>query len=100
MRDRLRLVTLGLVLLLLLLQPASPEGLPPANVTSRTTLKSQHKFSRFWPLLSSIGVLGTVFNSYVLYCFISERNTMVTSVNVMIGWVKYFISPLGGGSLY
>ena len=90
MRDRLRLVTLGLFLLLLLLQPVSPEGLPPANVTSRSSLKSQHKFSRFWPLLSSIGVVGTVFNSYVLYCFISERNTMVTSVNVMIGWVKIF----------
>ena len=44
--------------------------------------------SRFWPLLSFIGVMGTIFNSYVLYCFISERNTMVTSVNVMIGWVE------------
>ena len=93
MRDRLRLLRVVILLLFLLLQVSASSSdvmAPPVNVTTRTrtaTLKSQHKFSRFWPLLSSIGVMGTIFNSYVLYCFISERNTMVTSVNVMIGWV-------------
>ena len=89
---RLRLVTVVLLLLLLLLQlsPSSSEVIPAVNVSTKTTTaapKSQHKFSKFWPLLSSIGVMGTIFNSYLLYCFISERNNMVTSVNVMIGWV-------------
>ena len=77
MEGRHRLVTL--VLLLLLSRTVSQ------NVTGSGHQKSQHKFSSWWPLLSSIGVLGTIFNSYVLYCFISERNNMVTSVNVMIG---------------
>ena len=71
------------ILLLLLLVSSSQSSLP-ANF-SRPHLKSQHRLSRAWPLLSAIGVLGTVTNSYVLYCFISERNNMVTSVNVMIG---------------
>ena len=76
------------IFLLLLLLPVSQsmsETTVAANVTFPGFLKSQHKFSRFWPMLSSIGVVGTILNSYVLYCFISERNNMVTSVNVMIG---------------
>ena len=81
MEGRQRLVIL--VLLLLLSRTVSQPSL--TNVTRPRHPKSQHRLSGWWPLLSSIGILGTIFNSYVLYCFISERNNMVTSVNVMIG---------------
>ena len=82
MKSRLGLVVLTIHLLL---SRTLSEPSLPSNVTSPTHLKSQHRLASWWPLLSSIGVLGTIFNSLVLFCFISERNTMVTSVNVMIG---------------
>lgn len=54
------------------------------NLTGHEKLKSQHRMSGWWPYLSLIGMLGSILNSLVLYCFISERNNMVSSINVMI----------------
>ena len=87
---------LGIILLLLLLPSPSislsnmSTNLPRSlfnlstNLTGDRRLKSQHLLSGWWPLLSLIGVLGTLLNSYVLFCFISERDNMVSSINVMI----------------
>ena len=48
-------------------------------------LRSEHKLYYLWPLLSAFGMVGTVLNSYVLFVFYSERHSLVTSVNAMIG---------------
>ena len=48
-------------------------------------MKGKHMFSKFWPLLSCVGAVGTTLNSYVLYVFYTERHSLVTSVNAMIG---------------
>ena len=55
------------------------------SIQNSSTLRSDHEFARYWPLLSIIGIVGTCLNSYVLYSFYSERAEIVSSVNLMIG---------------
>ena len=43
-----------------------------------------HVLSSFWPLQSVTGVVGSVLNIFVLYIFISDRQTLTTSINLMI----------------
>ena len=47
--------------------------------------RSHHPFAKYWPFLSIIGIFGIFLNIFVLYSFYSERATMVSSVNIMIG---------------
>ena len=37
-----------------------------------------------WSYNIFVGLIGSVLNSYILYIFISERHSMITSVNAMI----------------
>ena len=37
-----------------------------------------------WSYNIVVGLIGSVLNSYILYIFISERHSMITSVNAMI----------------
>ena len=43
-----------------------------------------HVLSSFWPLQSLTGLVGSVLNIFVLYIFISDRQTLTTSINLMI----------------
>lgn len=49
-------------------------------------LRSHHTFAKYWPYLSIIGGFGIFLNIFVLYSFYSERATIFTSVNIMIGY--------------
>ena len=70
-----------------LLYLLSWHSVSPANISNQhfPTLRSDHTFARYWPLLSIVGIVGTSLNSYVLYSFYSKRAEMVSSVNLMIG---------------
>ena len=48
------------------------------------TEKRKHRFSTIWCFQSVVGVIGTFFNSFVLYVFYNERKSLLTSVNAMI----------------
>ena len=56
--------------------------LPPSNVTS--VPRSRHKLQHLWPLQSIVGLVGVILNSVVFYMFVSERQNMANSVNVLI----------------
>ena len=56
--------------------------LPPSNVTS--VPRSRHKLQHLWPLQSIVGLVGVILNSIVFYMFVSERQNMANSVNVLI----------------
>lgn len=43
-----------------------------------------HILSKYWPLHSLTGLLGSFLNMLVLYIFISDRETLTTSINSMI----------------
>ena len=43
-----------------------------------------HGLSNLWPLHSLTGLLGSILNIFVLYIFISDRQTLTTSINSMI----------------
>ena len=55
------------------------------NQSVRNLTRAEHKMSPVWPLLSCVGVVGTTLNTYVLHVFYTERHSLVTSVNAMIG---------------
>ena len=46
--------------------------------------KGRHVLSKYWPLHSLTGLLGSFLNMFVLYIFISDRETLTTSINSMI----------------
>ena len=54
------------------------------SVTEESRKKGTHVLSKYWPLLSLTGVLGSFLNMFVLYIFISDRETLTTSINSMI----------------
>ena len=60
------------------------DGVNKTVVVNRLNTRSYHKMNFGWKINSFIGVVGTVLNSIVFYLFILERNTFLTTVNVMI----------------
>ena len=59
------------------------------NITQTSSLvkfskPESHGLSKLWVLQSLLGVVGLGLNSVVLIIFVSERQTMATSVNSMI----------------
>ena len=59
------------------------------NITQASSLvkfskPESHGLSKLWVLQSLLGVVGLGLNSVVLIIFVSERQTMATSVNSMI----------------
>ena len=46
--------------------------------------KGRHILSKYWPLHSLTGLLGSFLNMFVLNIFISDRETLTTSINSMI----------------
>lgn len=59
------------------------------NITHTSSLvkfskPESHGLSKLWVLQSLLGVVGLGLNSVVLIIFVSERQTMATSVNSMI----------------
>ena len=75
--------TFRLYLLLLIFKLISISDTSAQNVTDRKP-KSEHSLAVFWRFCSIGGIIGTILNGYVLYLFISERKTLLTSVNAMI----------------
>ena len=57
----------------------------PCNCKANMTSANEpHITTYLWPIQSGIGVIGTVFNGLLLYVFIQERESLTTSVNVLI----------------
>ena len=75
-----------LPLLCLLLLPLALTS--SSNTTSTTTTdvntRPRHKLAHLWPLQSIVGLVGVILNSVVFYMFVSERQNMANSVNVLI----------------
>ena len=75
-----------LPLLCLLLPPLALTS--SSNTTSTTTTdvdtRPRHKLAHLWPLQSIVGLVGVILNSVVFYMFVSERQNMANSVNVLI----------------
>ena len=75
-----------LPLLCLLLLPLALTS--SSNTTSTTTTdvntRPRHKLAHLWPLQSIVGLVGVALNSIVFYMFVSERQNMAKSVNVLI----------------
>ena len=55
---------------------------------------SEHPLHKAWLCCTPIGVIGFVLNSLVLFIFIKERSSLVTSVNTMIMSVEKLIYTL------
>ena len=53
-------------------------------VASSDNKKTSHFTCSLWPYQMLVGLAGVVLNSHVLRIFITERDTLVTSVNSMI----------------
>ena len=70
-----------LLLKLALVSDTSAQNLTKAEDRK---LKSEHSLAVLWRFCSLGGVIGTILNGYVLYLFISERKSLLTSVNAMI----------------
>ena len=47
----------------------------------------EHKAASMWCLHPILGILGTSTNSFVLYMVYIERNTFISSINVML-WME------------
>lgn len=48
-----------------------------------------HSLATFWPLHSLTGLIGSLLNIFVLYIFISDRQTLTTSINCMIWYIEF-----------
>ena len=55
------------------------------NGTVTVQTKSNHPLRKAWILNNVVGATGLCLNSAVLYLLITERNHLVSTVNVMIG---------------
>ena len=49
-----------------------------------SSAQPRHKLAHLWPLQSIVGLVGVILNSVVFYMFVSERQNMANSVNVLI----------------
>ena len=49
---------------------------------------SQHRVSGYWWISSTLNVIGTIVNGFVLYMFIQERKNILFGVNATIWSVK------------
>ena len=54
------------------------------SAAEESSEKGRHVLSKYWPLHSLTGLLGSFLNMFVLYIFISDRETLTTSINSMI----------------
>ena len=54
------------------------------SVEAASLARPRHKLSLLWPLQSVVGLVGVALNSIVFYMFVSERQNMANSVNVLI----------------
>ena len=54
------------------------------NNTTDVIIRPRHKLAHLWPLQSIVGLVGVALNSIVFYMFVSERQNMAKSVNVLI----------------
>ena len=54
------------------------------NTTTDVMIRPRHKLAHLWPLQSIVGLVGVALNSIVFYMFVSERQNMANSVNVLI----------------
>ena len=63
-----------------------PLALTSSDTTSTTDVdtRPRHKLAHLWPLQSVVGLVGVILNSIVFYMFVSERQNMANSVNVLI----------------
>lgn len=53
------------------------------SIASTDIKREGHPLSRNWLLLSLLGILGTILNSFVLRVFYKNRNALQTSINTM-----------------
>lgn len=53
------------------------------SIASADIKREGHPLSRNWLLLSLLGILGTILNSFVLRVFYKNRNALQTSINTM-----------------
>ena len=58
-----------------------------SNHTAEESRQKGHILSKYWPLLSLTGLLGSFLNMFVLYIFTSDRETLATSINSMIWYL-------------
>ena len=54
------------------------------NNNTDVIIRPRHKLAHLWPLQSIVGLVGVILNSVVFYMFVSERQNMANSVNVLI----------------
>ena len=54
------------------------------NNNTNVIIRPRHKLAHLWPLQSIVGLVGVILNSVVFYMFVSERQNMANSVNVLI----------------
>ena len=54
------------------------------NNNTNVIIRPRHKLAHLWPLQSIVGLVGVALNSIVFYMFVSERQNMAKSVNVLI----------------
>ena len=64
---------------------------PPYLETEEIRIYKQ-KLSYFWMAQSGVGIAGTVLNSFVLWIFWKERQSLNTSINTMTRWSFWKIS--------
>ena len=69
--------------LLLLLASVAAAGETNMSLDS-SSAQPRHKLAHLWPLQSIVGLVGVILNSVVFYMFVSERQNMANSVNVLI----------------
>ena len=76
----------GSLTALLLVLLLTVRGSPATNTTveAASLARPRHKLSLLWPLQSVVGLVGVALNSIVFYMFVSERQNMANSVNVLI----------------
>ena len=77
-----RLLPLLCILLLPLALTSSSNT--TTNNTTDVVIRPRHKLAHLWPLQSIVGLVGVILNSIVFYMFVSERQNMANSVNILI----------------
>ena len=59
-------------------------GFSENTTIARITIRNQHQLSNYWPYLSIFGFIGSFLNGFVFYVLIAERDSLTTSVNIML----------------
>ena len=79
-----RLLPMLCLLLLHLALTSSSNTTTNNNNNTDVIIRPRHKLAHLWPLQSIVGLVGVILNSIVFYMFVSERQNMANSVNILI----------------